>query len=271
MRLTYEFEFIDQSTLRNGSKQVPLRTQRGHHDEVYSVHRVHRARAAAGLTDRLSAELALPWVSRSHGHIHRHGGRDVDETWRLNGLGDLQLELRYDVVKPGEFGGSRWTAISGAKFPTGPSRLKNGENDQADPPIQPGSESFDYFFGGAWSRGRVFAATIYRIPRPGFRRYKQGDFLTINAGGLFPVARRLEAVGQLNFTARKPDAKGDTSEEVDKTGGDFLFASIGPQVTLAEGLTALAVVQLPLYQRVNKVQLTSRWNLLTSLSYRFTY
>lgn len=280
LRADYEFEYIDQNILRNGSKQVPLRTQRGHHDEKRTINRIHRARLAGGLTERLSAEAALPYVERYHQHVHRHQGRDLDETWHLSGIGDLLLEFRYDFLLPRETkSGARWTAIAGAEFPTGDSKQVNEEGDQADPPVQPGSDSFDYFFGAGVARPAelfgqpvpLFASAIYRINRPGFRRYRIGDLLQVNAGLSTPVYGRLAGLLQLNFTHKNIDDKGDTSEEIDKTGGDYLYVSAGPEIRLYDGLALQTIVQLPVYQRVNKVQLTAPYNLLTRLSWRWAY
>ena len=86
MRFDYEFEYLDQSILRNGQQQVPLGTQSGDHDEIRTINRIQRVRWASSLTERLSAELALPWVSRRHRHIDDPTGINADESWRLNGV-----------------------------------------------------------------------------------------------------------------------------------------------------------------------------------------
>jgi hypothetical protein len=68
---------------------------------------------------------------------------------------------------------------------------------------------------------------------------------------------------------RERDDRGDTSEEIGKTGGEFLYFSPGIQIHLLENWNWHTTLQIPVYQRVNQIQLTSDYNLQTGLSYRF--
>jgi len=55
---------------------------------------------------------------------------------------------------------------------------------------------------------------------------------------------------------------------VGKTGGEYVYYSPGLQVRWGDWEWS-NLVQIPIYQRVNQIQLTSDYNLLTNLSYKF--
>ena len=52
------------------------------------------------------------------------------------------------------------------------------------------------------------------------------------------------------------------------TGGEALYVTPGLWIGLTERLEAQAFVQVPVMQRVNGIQLVSRWNASVGLSYR---
>src|SRR5258706_3744826 len=66
VRIGYAFEYINQDQPRIGKSKASIGEIPGDHDEIYTVNRVHRLNASLGLTDRLSADVLLPFVLRSH-------------------------------------------------------------------------------------------------------------------------------------------------------------------------------------------------------------
>ena len=115
----------------------------------------------------------------------------------------------------------------------------------------------------------VFAGVIYRVNGSGTNRYRQGNELQASAGLIYPVFRSLQAIFQVNARVKAKDGVGDTGEDRDHTGGSFVYASPGLRVSLPGGLAVYGIVQLPLYQRVNGIQLTARYNLLAGVQARF--
>lgn len=282
VRLGYQFEWLDQSRPRIGTRKASAGEIRGHHDELYTVNRLHRVTAAGGITERLSAELQLPFVSRSHAHMHHHEDGDSHEAWGFTGLGDLLVLLQYDAVKSAEPASSVWSVTGGVKFPTGRRHVVNPDGDEAEAGILPGTGSYDFLVGGAWRRsltaprtwgGRgdlpVFASAVWRTNGRGPEQYRIGDAYQASAGLVYPLTAALGAAGQVNVLWRDKDAKGNTREEVENTGGDFVFVSPGLECRFAPGWLAAVLVQVPAHQRVNGIQVTSDYNVLTSLSYRF--
>ncbi len=282
VELGYQFEYIDQDQHWIGRHSAAFREIRGHHDEEFTVSRAHRFSASAELTDRLGVDFKLPFVNRSHSHIHRHQGADILESWDLSGLGDLAMTVRYDFWKPGNRRLPTLTAIAGGEFPTGAYNEKNADGDIAELGIQPGSHSTDLILGLAsrqmFQAKRLtdgygplpfFLSAIGQINGDGTDDYRLGHTLQITLGTSYPVIPKVGLLGQINLLLRDRDGKGSTGEEIQKTGGEFLYFSHGLEFRPNENWRIYGLAQIPVYQRVNLIQTVSDYNLLFGATYRF--
>src|SRR5688572_12350320 len=99
VELGYELEYIPQDRARIGDRRASVGQIRGHHNEVYTISLIHRAKASWDITERWGLDLALPYVFRRHEHVHRHQGQNLIETWNINGIGDLYLQGRWTFLK----------------------------------------------------------------------------------------------------------------------------------------------------------------------------
>ena len=275
----YQFEYIEQDEHRIGTRSAAFREIRGEHDEEFTVNRIHRLLASIGLTDRLSVDLQLPIVSRSHAHIT---DEDVLKSWDFSGVGDLSLQTRYAFWKPKS---SRWptlSAILGGEFPTGAHHKKNSDGKEAEPGIQPGSNSYDLIVGlsslqtfnvpmltGQYGTLPVFSSVLGQFNGPGNDDYRLGDTLNVNLGTSYPLSPKFGLLTQLNFVLRDRDGIGRTDQEVQKTGGEFLYFSPGIEFRPSDSWRAYMLVQIPVYQRVNSIQVVSDYNVLLGMTYRF--
>lgn len=283
LRLGYEFEYIDQNQARILGRSASAGEIRGHHDERYTINRVHRLAVSAGITRRLGAELQLPFISRSHGHVHHHRGADIGDSWSLSGLGDLTARLRYSIFLDEENGLGDWSVLGGGRFPTGRRQVENAAGAPAELGITPGTGSYDLILGGAWfkslqdqflARGHdwpVYGSASWRVNGPGEDGYRFGDLFQANLGTSYPISHKWSALLGLDFLVKRRDWKGSTREETQKTGGEFLYVSPGALWRITRGWEASVQVQAPVYQRVNQIQIVSRINVITSLSYRFDF
>lgn len=284
LRLGYEFEFIDQDQPRIGTNKASVGEITGHHDEQRTINRIHRFLASWSATDRLAVDLALPLVSRSHRHIHNHhGGTEIIPMgWDFTNVGDLSLQGRYTFYKSEDLRKPALSVLAGVEFPTGKSEIHNAEDDHAEPGITPGTASYDFLVGGsalqyfnvptlAGETGLMplFFSVTYKMNGKGHDDYRLGNILSTNVGVTYPILARLGWITQLNYLVREKDEAGLTHEEVEKTGGEYLYVSPGLQIRLTESLDWSTIVQVPVRQRVNNIQLTSDYNLQTGLSYRF--
>lgn len=282
IRVGYEFEYVDQDQPRVGTKKAAVGAIHGHHDEAYSVTRLHRWVASAGITDRLSVDLQIPFVNRSHQHVHHHHGSDIWDTWNLSGIGDLSVQARYIFFKPDEKSHPALSFILGGKFPTGAHHEESDSGSHAEVGVQPGTGSYDVLFGlgshqtfsvptpgGDYATLPFFVTATYQRNGESEDDYKLGNVFQANVGTSYPLTSWLGLLTQVNAKVRERDDQGRTSEEVGKTGGEFIYVSPGLEVWLSKRWSLMGLIQFPVYQRVNQIQLTSDYNLLAGLSYRF--
>ena len=282
VRIGYDFEYINQNQPRIAKSKASIGEIPGDHDEIYTVNRYHRLNTSIGFTDRLSADILLPFIARSHQHNDNESGTPELETWDMHGLGDLTVQTRYAFFKPEEQSRPILSAILGGKFPTGAHHETNHDGAEAEPGVQPGTGSYDLILGastlqtfsvpmikGEFGVLPVFTSLSYQWNGRGNDNYRLGNTFLFNVGMAYPLARPLSVLAQMNLRVRERDEAGDTTEQVERTGGEFLYFSPGLEVRFGEAWTASALIQVPVYQRVNVIQLTSDYNVLASLSYRF--
>lgn len=256
-----------------GQGQAPAGARGGHHDEEYSFTRTHRLTAALGLTPRWSFSLQAPFISRSHGHVHYHGGTQLKDSWSVSGFGDILLEARYAFWRAD--GGSTWSLGAGGELPTGRRHARNSSGAAAEDGVLPGSGSYDAALSLLWQhpigKGGVFSSLARRFNGPGKYGYRLGDVLMAHAGGTFPLRGRWLGMVQVNGIIRDRDWKGSTRESTENTGGEALYVSPGLEFSTPGGWNFSTAVQLPLYQRVDGYQIVADYAVRSGLGYRFSF
>jgi hypothetical protein len=282
LRLEYSYEYSDQHQPLVGRRRARVGEIRGHHDEVSTLSETKRLSLDAGLSNRLSLQVILPFVHREHQHIHHHMGADLAESWNFNGAGDLSVLARY-AIRKGSDARARFSLIAGGVLPTGRDQAVNADGDAAEVGILPGKNAYSLILGAAISRSftgktanglygawPVFFSSTYQWNRRGEENYRMGNTWQGNVGAVYPVFPAVGLITQINARISRKDDRGDTREEVQKTGSSVVCFSPGLQLTLAKNLWSSIIVQLPVYQRVNQIQLVSEYNVLSSVSYRFS-
>jgi len=287
--LDVSFQYIDQDQVRIGRREGEVGEIHSHHDEVRTVNRGVGLLANYAPNERLVLSALVPFVSRYHRHLSdshfeptaapqkvRH---TLVETWRFDDLGDVAVSARY------RFAPAFW-ATGGIELPTGKRRPANDDGESADPTLAPGSGSVDIFGGVVYqtqigvpslSRGPLgnasvmpfFAGALYRHNGFGTDHYRHGPQLLVNAGVNYPLFARLDVLAQVNADFRGRDDAGNTDEDSANTGRTSIYLSPGLRVGLPGGLAAYWLLQIPVYQRVNGIQLTSDYNLVTGVQARF--
>jgi hypothetical protein len=264
-RLDLALQYVDQNVPRVLRERAPVGLEPNpDHDEVRTLSRIWMARFDYDASDRWGVGLALPVVSRFHEHIDVASGDR--NTWAFSGVGDLLVELRGTVWRGESPRAPAVTLTLAGKFPTGRTGAHNAF-DAAEVPLQPGSGSFDAIAGAVYTQnfgrgpgGRersFFARAAYRSNGPGSRRYQLGDEFQATLGSALPVLARLDLDAQASLRVRRKDQPGDTPEDVSFTGGEFIHLSPGLRWHWGAGVSTYAYLQLPVYQRVNREQLTA--------------
>ena len=288
LTLDLSLQYIDQDQARIGRRDATVGEVHGpHHDEVRTLNRIATATLGYAPSDRVQLSLAIPYVSRDHNHLasnHTHAGilgeqhNVIPEGWQLRGVGDVVLQSRWNAAR------GLWL-IAGLKLPTGNDDLKNDEGEAAELPVQPGSGTTDGIAGvsyqhafnmhtpvsgplGNYALVPWFVTATYQFRGGATHGYRLGAEFQLSAGTVYPLTRRLDALAQLNTRIRKRDEIEDEPEEEPFTGGTYVYAS--PGLRFSFGRTGVyALVQFPIYERVNSLQLVSKQNYVIGLQTRF--
>ncbi len=276
--LDLSWQYVRQDQVRVGTRVGTVGELPSPEDEVSTLSRVTTATARVGLSPRWSLDLALPFVSRTHDHIRNEPGPPVREHWSFSGLGDVQAMADWRASGP-----DAPTTVAlegGVKVPTGRRHVEAVDGDQPEPPARPGTGSWDLLAGlhvmrdvtlTLPARGRVsaplFASAQVRLNGRGTEDYRVGDELQVGAGGSVPLAGPLVGLLQLNARFRGKDATGRTDALAANTGGTWVFISPGLRIEPTPRASLYAYAQLPLYQRVDRIQLVAPWLLYTGVSW----
>jgi hypothetical protein len=271
-RLDLRLEYINQNQPMHAREKVSVGAIRQHHDEVRTINR----NLLLGVDHDLGQQWRLAWqvpvVSRSHDHIHNHHGAVIPRAWDFEAAGDVRVLLQRRL---GVAGDATPGVAAGLKLPTGTFKQRNDVGALAERSLQPGTGTTDLIVG-AFYHARLltgtrplswFAQAFYQAPLNNRDDYAPGFRLSADTGVAMPLSHDWEGVIQLNAQVRGRD-QGSEAEPRD-TGGSFLWLSPGLGWKVNRQSQFYGFVQLPLYQRVNGVQLTAPW--AAALGYRHQF
>ena len=273
-KLDLRYEFIRQAQPRAGAEAVGVGQVPGQeHDEVLTINRNYIAQFDYNFNSQWGVSTSVPFVSRDHEHIQNDEatGTRQPESWHFDELGDIRVMGRYQLHLHTEAPSSLGFGL-GIKLPTGRYDITNDEGEQAERMLQPGTGTTDLLAGVFYNRavpgfGWVFAQGRIEVALDSKDQYRPGNRYLVDLGFRYPLTSKLALQAQLNAVVKSHDY-GDNAEP-DESGGKFLFFTPGVSYALTKSLQVYAFVQLPLYQYVNGVQLTSHWAALAGASWRF--
>ncbi len=225
--------------------------------------------------------LQVPYAVRSHatlgtasdGNAPGAGGDSYDS--RTSAIGDVTLIGRYLGVSP-----KHHIALSfGLKLPTGSHTRTGSSTDPTQPgpvPIdrglQPGTGTTDVILGAHivnpididWEYSAQATAQAALGARSGFR---PGSSVNLNLGLRYMTVPL--AIPQLQLNLRQVARDRGVNADAANTGGTLIYLS--PGIALPVGLHAsfFGFMQVPVYQRVNGVQLAPRLGVSLGARYAF--
>jgi hypothetical protein len=274
LRFDLRYEHVDQDQPRSGTDKVSVGEIPKHHDEVETLNRNWVAMLDWNASPAWSLSAVLPSVDRDHFHIHNHRGEKIEDRWSLRGVGDLKVIGRFRAAASADPAAPRsWGFTFGAKLPTGEYDQANGEGAVAERSLQPGTGTTDviagaWFHGGAPVEGWTWFALAQgqwaTNEREGF---KPGQQAQVDAGVRWAMGASAALLLQANYLYKGRDS-GAAAEPPD-SGGQAFFASPGISWNLSRDAQLYAFLQVPLWQKVNGVQLTADWSALAGVSWRF--
>ena len=267
-------ELIDQKQLRSGTSNLKA-------SEVTNEDAIERHTNNANLVTTLgygfdgdwSVSLRVPLVHRDHRHNlldEATGLPGEAEQWRFTRLGDVQLIGRRQFAAA--TGADSYALFGGFKLPTGSTHITNGSGSRAERALQPGSGTTDAVIGVA---GRhVFGATDAAIGQLSATQaldcdegFKPGRRLELSLGWSHAWSHSLGTVVQLNVRRRERDA--GVQAEPNNSGSTSVDLSPGVTFGLGHASTLYAYEQLPVYQKVNGIQLVPRASFVIGMTSDF--
>jgi len=247
-----------------------------HHREFKTINELAQLDISYGVTERLTISVNIPFLNdRKHEHIDGcAGGSCAAGTFSnqdgTNGFGDITVMGKYAVIHT-----TKHLLIAGAgvKFASGEYKLRNSEGDINEPTIMPGTGSTDavisalYNFSLIPNRLSLFAGASHRFTTENPLDYEFGDTTRIDGGASYALNDRISLVGQINTRISRRDEY--LGMRVPNTGMTFINATPGLVVTASENVSLYSHVQLPVYQRVNEVNLVPSFGVMAGISYGF--
>jgi len=270
-RLDLRYEFVDQTHLRSGNRQISAAEDTGEETELRTINRNLLATFDYALSQKWSVSASAPVISRSHSHVSEPTAAATLESWNFTELGDARILGHYHVVSPDPRKGC--TLSVGLKLPTGSYRVENNDGTSAERALQPGSGSTDLLFGAYWSGpawradSSWFAQGLVQQALATKDGYRPGAQFQLNLGYRHPVGDSLQALAQINMLIKARDA--GVNAEPDLSGSRNLFFTPGLSYALTRDMQLYGFVQLPVYRYVNGTQLSADWSLIAGMTMRF--
>jgi hypothetical protein len=212
--------------------------------------------------------VQLPWYDRFHSTVA--AGDVAVSTSQASGLGDVRLLGRYQHFGLQDSYGLQF----GLKLPTGRFDQNFATGPQAGAPLdrglQLGTGTTDVLAGASYFTRPLdslgcFAQVMLDQPLASKDGFRPAASLALNGGVRFLTAGWLTPQVQLNVRWDGRESGGNSDRA--NSGGTMIFVSPGVTADLGPRLHAFTFVQLPLYQRVNGLQLEPRW--LLSFGFRY--
>ncbi len=275
VHLDLRYDYFDQDQLRSGTHSVE-RAALTLPNEQEVQQRTLNHNATLGLdwspARTWGVNLQVPFYDRPHDTIAA-GDTEVSSS-ASRGLGDVRLLLRYQGFQPDLSVGVQF----GVKLPTGRinDRFQSGPQagETVDRGLQPGTGSTDLLVG-AYTVGSLgggyayFANALWQQPVADQQGFRPGAGANLTVGVRYTRALPLGIVPQLQLNARIENRESGINADVPNSGATLVYLSPGAGFRLLGRLDGFAFLQVPVYQRVNGLQLEPRIIGSVGLRYRF--
>lgn len=268
------YEYIKQNEPRSGRDKIAVGQISHHHDEVQTLNRNLVATYSRTFGSGWGVSVTAPIADRDHTHIHNHRGTQLPEEWSFKELGDVRVIGRYQLPFVGQPEKPGTSGLSfGLKLPTGKTTTRNVDGSPAERSLQPGSGTTDLVLGAyhhqklPYADSSWFAQVQYQRAMNTYHQYKPGTQVGADVGYRYGISDKCGALIQLNMLFKGRDSGGEA--EPTDSGGRFTYLSPGISYAILENLQLYGFYQLPIYQHVNGVQLTSSRGIVLGLSGKF--
>lgn len=283
------YSYINQDQQRYGTSAASpalINNQLAAGQEVEAYTRTQMLTAGLSYNDESwGVSVLLPWVKRTHATYGTTAPLSSSySTSSDSGIGDVRVLGRYDGFSEEKTSG----LIGGVKLPTGNTRATFNSGTSAGQPLdaglQIGTGSTDLILGGyttgtvasyGWFLQGMVQHAVATRKALGNLDYRPGDAYSVNAGIRYAgFGATVSPMLQLNIIKRQADSgvatvPTDPVTGVPVSGGILAYLAPGVSVRVGGGASVYGFVQLPVYQKVNSLQLTPRYTLTLGVRQSF--
>jgi hypothetical protein len=258
-RADFRFDYFNQDQLRSGTDSVSRSSVPIPNDEEiqqYTINRNYALNLDYSPNKTWGVNFLLPWYDRAHATI-AEGDTEVS-TSHDTGIGDLRIVGRYMGL-----GEQRNTGVEfGLKLPSGRFGSDFRTGPQAGQPLdrglQLGTGTTDlllgaYNFGALAPDWGYFAHALLSQALDSREHFRPGTGININLGVRYTASETI--VPQLQVNARLEKRETGANADVDNSGASLVYLSPGLTWNISRRFSASAFLQVPLYQRVNGLQI----------------
>lgn len=221
------------------------------------------ARIGYGFSDRFSLETLIPYINQVRNIIQNNGTINNESTF---GIGDLVLLAKLDLSKSISWG---INIGAGIKLPTGSTTQENSQGLLIVNDLQPGSGSFDVLGRisikhNIWVRPSmsIYSTGIWNLKGTdneylGSQLYRFGSELQIITGISDQIIIGNQAIyPSLNLRYRKALRDEIDHNEINNTGGDWVFVRAGLGADIFGNHRISLALETPIYTKVDGTQLS---------------
>lgn len=258
-RMDLRYDFFEQDQLRSGTGKVSRDSIAFPADDEVQQYTINR-NATLSLDYSPNKDwgfsVALPWYDRSHATIAE--GDSAVSTSQDSGIGDVRFVARWSG-----FAAQRSSGILfGVKLPSGDftDAFQSGPQTGArvDRGLQLGTGTVDailgyYAFGMFAPEWGYFGQAQLQQPLDSRAGFKPGTGVNANFGVRYTASDTWQPQLQLNARAEKREQ--GVNADVENSGATLVYLSPGISWNINRHVSAFGFVQVPLYQRVNGLQI----------------
>jgi hypothetical protein len=268
-RVDIRAEYVPQDQPRHGDKAVDVGEVPAEHHEVHTWNRNVVTTVDYAFTAQWAVTVSVPYVDRDHKHIHAEEGEV--EKWHIAGLGDARVLGRYQFARGADSSSAAGVQF-GFKLPTGATKVKNSDGEEAERTLQPGTGTTDGIVGGYYQRSLTprlgwFIQAMRQSALNAHEDFRPGDRTLLDTGMRFEATSSLALMLQFNAQWRERD--GGDQAEPEESGGRAYYLSPGASYAFTHDVQMYGFYQWAGYQYVNGVQLTADAAAVLGVSLRF--
>lgn len=289
-RFAFELSYqdIDQDGAWVGTHSASIGAIPSEADEVRTHSQTVLLKGQMSFNRRFVGMVQLPYIDRFHSHLlNEEGEEPALHEFQYSGIGDASVTGSYMVWGHGGEEDVTVSALAGVKLPTGEKHVDAIDGDEPEPHARLGTGSYDAImgahvmsfhsvptFGGAPGMLPVFGSVRFLLTSRGTDDYRVGNTLDANLGTAYPLGDRLQFLAQANYRYHHRDDSQEAEEgeepegPVVNTGGQAFYLTPGLRFQAASLLSLQAYMQVPVYQKVNEIQLVSPYHLWFGVTYR---